>query len=161
MQSVKRFLFLVAVVTQGAWSAPSRYLAVRTDYPSVYDVKDFDWLTRLEVFRLFDGAGKFHTVEQAGRKFEIHWNAQVHEVSVQQSGRVLAKFELRPLVESLREGRSIVPQKTLTLEVSSPAGQARLYLEDISAEWPPDGALQLHHVKGDLLFREARSASRK
>ncbi len=144
-------------LTQGVGAA---YFAFRTDYPAVYDVTGFDWLSRLEVFRIFDGPGKSHAFERDGRKYAVVWNAEANRITIEENGNGVVVFALRPLLERLRTlGTSVNPQSVLTLETSAPLYRARLVIEDVSLEWG-EGTPILHHLKGDLLFHRRRPGER-
>lgn len=136
--------------------ASANYFAFRTDYPAAYDISGFDWLSRLEVFRLFDGTGKSHTFEKGGRRYAVVWDARENRVSVVENGKPTLAFDLLPLLRRLRAAsRPVSPQTDLTLDVSAPPYRARLVLEDVSLEWANDAPV-LHHFKGDLLFHRTR-----
>jgi hypothetical protein len=137
-------------------SVTANYFAFRTDYPAAYDVSGFDWLSRLEVFRIFDGAGKSHTFEKGGRSYSVVWSAGENRITVLENGNRAVDFALLPLLEKLRgTAAPVAPQATLTLETASPRYRARLVLEDISLEWS-EATPVLHHLKADLLFHRMR-----
>lgn len=144
----------IALLTQGV---NATYFAFRTDYPAVYPIAGFDWLSRLEVFRIFDGSGKTHAFENSGRKYSVSWDTGKNEVGVDENGKRVLVFALSPLFEKLRSNGApaVVPQPALTLETSAPGYRARLLLEDLSLEWEM-GKTILHHFKADLLFHRTR-----
>lgn len=145
-------IFLFASVTQGA----DKYLAFTTDYPPFYDTVGFDWLSRLEVFRLFDGQAKTHAFSHGGYSYTVRWGAQPPVVGVLEAGQVLAQIDLSQLLKKAGEYQaehlgSPIPHGMLVEEVKTAQGRLRVYLEAISAE-ETSGVLDVHHLKCDVLF---------
>jgi hypothetical protein len=155
---MRTFLFLLgfASVTHGT----DKYLAFTTDYPPCYDTVGFDWLSRLEVFRLFDGQTKTHALTHSGHTYTVRWISQPPTVDVQEGGEILARIELSALLKRAGEYQnthlgSPIPQNLLTEEAKTPKGRIRVYLEAISAE-ETGTSLEVHHLKTDVLFSSER-----
>jgi hypothetical protein len=148
------FFLLFCQITQGV----NRYFAFTTDYPSSYSIQGFQWHSRFEYFRLFDGGGKKHVVEDSGNTYEVQWNAERMRFSITQAEKVLASIGLEHLIQRAQayqeaHPRVPVPQKVLTEEHESPQGKLRLYVEALSAERDAGGKPQILHLKADVFFR--------
>jgi hypothetical protein len=142
-------------MTQGAGLFAS-YVSLTTLYPPEYDVAGFDWLTRFEFFRTFDGDGKSHSVTHGGRTYEVKWKASPPRLLVRDA-QVDAELDLTELMKNARRyldshpGAKGLPQAMLTQEVATNGGVVRVYIEDLSMESPEDP--RVLHFKADVLFR--------
>ncbi len=142
-----------------------KYLAFTTDYPPFYDTVGFDWISRLEVFRIFDGQSKSHAFSQGNHPYSVRWVSQPPKVSVLEAGELLAEVELSDLLKKAEEYQashlgSPLPQALLTAEAKGPRGRLRVYLEALSAEQSGEGVLMVHHLKCDVLFARQEPKAR-
>jgi hypothetical protein len=122
-----------------------------TDYPPVYDVSGFEWMSRLEVFRVFDGDRKSHTLVHSGRSYRVEWTSEPPSVAVVSRGsswRVgLDGLFARARRHSM-DTPGPVPHALLAQETRQNKARLRVNVEDISVD--ADG--KLLHFKAEILF---------
>jgi hypothetical protein len=146
----------------------SSYLAFTSDYPSHFPVAGFEWHSRFEFFRVFDGERKSHSLRYGGRDYEIHWDAErlrvsVHSNQFENVSLSLDSIESRARTYLKQHGGTQVPQSLLTEVKVTETGKALFYVEALSIEHSGEGRKVLH-LKGDLLYSsetKARSNGRK
>src|SRR6478609_9018838 len=77
------------------------YLAYTVDYPAVYEAGGADFVTRLEVFRPFDGKAKSHRFRRHDGEYTLQWSVGANQITLSRSGlslvidmaEVLARIE--------------------------------------------------------------------
>ncbi len=131
---------ILLAMTQHAIPVFGGYTHFTTDFPASYDTRGFDWLSRLEVFRIFDGPRKSHPV---GNGFEVHWEEAHRRVSVRRAGSEIVGCDLHGIshhcfVCDARQGNS----------------RLRVYVEDLALE-----DTKVLHLKADVLFHFADKTS--
>lgn len=145
------------VLTRSA-AAFAAYVSLTTLYPPEYDVAGFDWLSRFEFFRTFDGDAKSHAVIHGGRTYQVEWKASPPRLRVRDA-QVDAEMDLTELMKNARAyldkhpGVRGIPQALLTQERTVAGGVVRVYIEDLSMESPDEP--RVLHFKADVLFRRA------
>ena len=130
------------------------YLTFTTDYPAAYDIAGFDWLSRLEVFKVFDGEGKEHRFRHGGKQYRVQWVAAPLEIRVWEDKKQVAAVALRPWLEKLRVQKE--SKKALTQETCNQWGCLKIFIEDISARWNGAEPPVLYHLKADILYRSSQ-----
>lgn len=133
-------------------SAEAAYYHFTTDYPPVYETVGTDWLSRLEVFSVFDGKGKKHEFMRAGHRFEIQWDALANRIRIWRDGKLQSEMDLQKVLDRAKQANALT-QEILTEKVQG-KGTLKAYFEDISVEWPEQGKPKILHLKADLLFSE-------
>ena len=128
----------------------SAYTTLTTDFPPVYDIAGFDWLSRLEYFRVFDGETKSHSFSYGGEKFTVVFDARALEVKVLEAGMERANWQLAPLIQQA----GTIRKPSLALDARSK--NARLVIEDIAIEDPA----RILHFKAEILFSSSKARSK-
>src|SRR5688572_4551827 len=121
--------------------ASAAYYAFTTDFPPAYDIKSYEWLSRFEYFRIFDGEGKNHSLRRDKTQFRVEWTSAPPILRVLKDGAEVGGLDFLPVFHRAREyklahpnSRSI-PQSILKAEFQGKSGRALFYLEDVSLEW--------------------------
>jgi hypothetical protein len=147
-----------------ARSAPASgdYFAFTTAYPPVYDVRGFFTLSRLEVFRVFDGEAKAFSFPGPGGRYTLRWSTARGEIAIERGPDPVIVIPVAPLITRVRDylaahpGASpqSLPQGVLTLDAGGAGLKARIYVEDGSARRCGAGWCW-YHLKADVLLGAA------
>lgn len=156
-----RLILLFCFLGSAADSAAS-YFAFTSDYPSHFPVEGFQWHSRFEFFRVFDGASKSHAVQYRGVEYEVRFDARTLAISVYSGQKEQVAVSLAPVEKRaqayLQTHKGLqVPQSLLTESAETPHGKAVFFLEALSIENVDEGQRVLH-FKGDLLFSSISKA---
>ncbi len=147
---------LLSLFLGSAGYSAASYLAFTSDYPSHFPVEGFEWHSRLEFFRVFDGEKKSHSLRYRGVDYEVRWDARDLKVSVysnqvEKVSVFLASMEARARTYLKQHGGTQVPQSLLTEQAENKNGKLLFLVEAASIE-NSDDSRKILHLKGDLLF---------
>lgn len=158
------FLFL----TTCAVAANAPYEAFTTEYPPVYAIAGFDTLSRLEVFRPFDGERKDFSFTRPDGLYTIAWEQPTARIVIGKAGGETLVIPLDPVVQKVETylkthpglSARAIPQEALTWEQTGAGLHARLYFDDLSLR-RENGALTLYHFKADVLLKSSETGTKR
>lgn len=135
-------------------SPKGEWRSFTTNYPSGYDIRGFDFLTRFEVMRVFDYQGKRQTHRHGAREYTFLWKGTWLEIVT--GAETAVRFDVAELLSRLGQGPGskrpvTLDQAMLTLEAQGKGLRVRVYIEDLSALKNEGGAWDVFHLRADIL----------
>lgn len=154
-------MFLTQPVFASARSA-SRYESFTTDYPPVYSIAGFDFLSRLEIFKPFDGEGKTFSFRQPDGTYTVTWQQPTARILLGKPNGATLTILIAPIVDKIEKylaehpevSRRALPQEALTWEQNEGGTRVKIYFDDISLR-REGKKVTLYHFKADLLVKSS------
>ncbi len=135
-------------------SPKGEWRSFTTNYPSGYDTRGFDFLSRFEVMRVFDHQGKRQTHRQGTKEYTFIWQGTLLEILTGTGPAV--RFDIAELLSRLSDVHAnkrpvTLDQTALTLNAEGKGVRARVYIEDLSALKNENGTWDVFHLRADIL----------
>ena len=135
-------------------SPKGEWRSFTTNYPSGYDTRGFDFLSRFEVMRVFDYQGKRQTHRAGATEYTFVWNGS--SLQVLRGAQAAVRFDLADLLNRLGQAQAskrpvTLEQASLTLNAEGQGVRVRVYIEDISALKSENGPWEVFHLRADIL----------
>jgi hypothetical protein len=135
-------------------SPKGEWRSFTTNYPSGYDTRGFDFLSRFEVMRVFDQQGKRQSHREGATEYTFFWNGSALEISKRNQQGV--SLDIVALLHRLNGGQAsqrpvTLDQAELTVDAEGHGVRVRVYIEDISALKNEKGAWDVYHLRADIL----------
>ncbi len=135
-------------------SPKGEWRSFTTNYPSGYDTRGFDFLSRFEVMRVFDQQGKRQSHREGAVEYTFFWNGSSLEIA--RGKQQAVSLDISALLNRLNGGQAskrpvTLDQDVLTLNAEAQGVRVRMYIEDISALKNEKGAWDVYHLGADIL----------
>jgi hypothetical protein len=135
-------------------SPKGEWRSFTTNYPSGYDTRGFDFLSRFEVMRVFDLQGKRQTHREGATEYTFFWNGSSLEVL--KGTQPAVRFDIAELLGHLNDRQAskrpvTLDQASLTLNAARKGIRVRVYLEDLSALKNENGTWDVFHLRAYIL----------
>lgn len=135
-------------------SPKGEWRSFTTNYPSGYDTRGFDFVSRFEVMRVFDLQGKRQTHREGATEYTFFWSGSALQVF--KGDQEVVSFDFAALLDRLNDTKAskrpvTLDQTALTLNAEGHGMRVRVYLEDISALKNENGTWDVFHLRADIL----------